>query len=1038
MQKKNTASINKLPPSAKNSAYTTELARLRYLFFSEPGNLTHCLNIAELHLSYNENKLAKLSYLDIIKLKLKISSVNIVFMYNVYRGLAKACEHEGETQLAVKYLEETTKLINNNSHHLKDYSIPLAENLKDIGILHLNNNQLENALSNFLEAFSSLDEKTKDSPSYDEYIFVKTKLYESRATTYFQLGNMEQALNDRIQLITEYESDCVKFANKIGLNYFQIGQIHQQLDNEPEIMNAFNSAIMESSRHACPLESNVLVVINRFATQYYLKSGAYEISLLYAKNLLESESDPLHKAAACHSAANCYLLMGLIDETMACSIQALTLTEPTKNTHPIPFADSCITSANAFCLSNKFIESLIKCKEAISYYQNALNESESSISVMLRLKIASAHKLKADMLLHGPNLQKNDYNQAFKSYKTALIEKDFQTGGIYFKQAYCLSNLDEPNKAIASYENALSKYNKSMNITAPPSSQGACDEGSLDFNCAFIHIKLAKIFNTKNDVSKTELHITKALAILEKTEHNQTSVLFDGFAIACDWKYEIAFLRLLLADIFSKKARFSEAEPHYAYGLNHPWLQTPNNYREYASCLNLLKKPYEAILGYQKSMENNPTRSDLQHALFSLGKLYIENTELENHDVNAEKNFLLALSHFPQHENKDDKAQANALPPETYFLIHFYLGDIYLKRGDNISLAQHHYIAGLNAPAYQVAKNYYTLGFMYYISNDFSDADKYFDLALEHLENNPDQTVTVEQILMAKEDVQTKMNMKPKYVTLPPVIKKIFQEISSIYPNVYLGGSTIHTLLNKSPLNANQDLDFLALGEPTNRLETELNFRTCSFNGILYQKNEEIFSIDCYIKQQVDALNPSKNLASSDYTVAGLYCDKDGKIYDQSGHGIDDFFAKRLRSINAPVEMFQLDPVCLLRGIKLQGRGFKPTMTLDKAMMEYVPSATDNKHHHLCAITRGLIKSLPTRDLVSHLSRYGLFGKLFAMSDHLTDEGALLQLRNRIKSPSPTNGYSNSFLNTFSRVSSPSENGEEREMSNNDFPSSKR
>ena len=95
---------------------------------------------------------------------------------------------------------------------------------------------------------------------------------------------------------------------------------------------------------------------------------------------------------------------------------------------------------------------------------------------------------------------------------------------------------------------------------------------------------------------------------------------------------------------------------------------------------------------------------------------------------------------------------------------------------------------------------------------------------------------------MAKEDTlaQDYELKKPKHVRLTPIIKKIFNELTSLYPNVYLGGSTMHSLLSLSlsnePLNEQpelldkkKDFDFLALGEATNRLNEELKFHTCSY-----------------------------------------------------------------------------------------------------------------------------------------------------------------------------------------------------------------
>ena len=998
---------------SSSSAYQIELLRLRTLITHSPENLNLWFDTGKLHSQNNNPELAIKWFNDIVKTKLKISPLNIVFVYNVYRGLAKAYLEVNQPLQTIEYLKKSIKLITDHPSYLSNCSISLAENNKELGMLMLNNNQLSDALGYFSEALNYLGERTPDDVTYIEYKELKVNAHECRAITYERLFQYENALNDYIKLVKEYESDDTKFSRKICLNYFKIGHVYHALNNKIETERYFSKSLTESEERNIELDISALSEISRFFAVYYYDLGDYTKSIDHATTALKIENNVLYKANIVHLLSKSFIALGWFNDNKDLSELAVQLTEPIKNTNPHVFAESCLINANALYLDNQKDEALSRCKLAITYFQNAYKVCELQLSNSLKLSIALAHQLKGNILLEKPNPEKTDFNQALKSYKVVLAEKSLQNDDMYLKKGYCFFKLDDFNKAIGPFTEALNICNKNP-----------CKSNEL--NRVIINIWLAKIYYNKNEFDKVETCIKDALSILNDANDHKMS---NDFFICIDREFEIAYGYLLLADTYSKQGKFVEAEKCYAHGLKDLRFQTPNNYREYAACLIHLKQPDKAILCYIKTIKNHPNHPsfDLQYAYLSLGKLYFENNYIDNADKYAEDNFLLALPYFKQHKNR---IALNTSPPvslidsEDYFFIHICLGDIYLKR-NHWSLAQEHYHQGMKKSSFQTAKNYYSLGFISSQLQNLTEATRYFDLAFDHLKNNPDSAITFEQISMAKEEMFTKNynHTKPTHIILPPLIKKIFDELTSIYPNVYLGGSTIHTLLLKKPLNNKQDLDFLALGVPTNRLIETLKFKSCIYKCNLYQKKEEGFSIDCYVNTQQEEYHPEKNLENSDFTVSSLYCDQDGRIYDQSGRGLDDFFAQRLSTIHLNASTtFQNDPACLLRGIKLMLRGFKPTHLIDKAMKEYAPLASGAKTQHLKAITRDLLKTTDSNRLVVHLSFYGLLEKLFGISQQLTTEDALFQLKSKLSLPTTPVRISrtpHSFLRTSSSPTSP-------------------
>lgn len=530
-----------------------------------------------------------------------------------------------------------------------------------------------------------------------------------------------------------------------------------------------------------------------------------------------------------------------------------------------------------------------------------------------------------------------------------------------------------------------------------------CDKDQFCAEIIAVYIEMGHLYAQQGDVIRAvesyRLAVDESLCI--------------GLVLDVSIQQDIARSALVLADKYFSEQSFSQAYAYYSLALNKNIPLTAEQYRSIAACS---VSSSEAIKYYLKALERmmmstthstqffsskQPNTSEVQKDVaYQLGLLYLKQS-----DLNSAKKYFSSV--FKQ----DKAAVEHSLNKERESHAHFYLGNIFSEQA-NLKKAERHYALALNNAALQTPDVYFKIGSFFYDNKKYSKAERYLRLALK----TQYDSLMYERIQMMLEDI----SLHPLKVALPLLISNQFRELSKIHPSVYLRGSAIHTFLNQEPFSKEQDLDFFVIDEPSYRLNEDLKFGTCIFNPHLYQKTtEEGLSVECFVKPQSP---DSSTLFTTDFTIASIFCDQNGVIYDPSGRGLDDFYARKLDLVNQtdPCSVLQSDPAIILRAIKYQMRGYQFSRLLKQAINDYKYDAAPVQNERLFAVMRKMFGSdtINNQTFVRHLGQEGLLLKLFGISNTAPIEDVLVQLKNITQKNSPTSQRDLSMM-SVSRTHSP-------------------
>ncbi len=111
-----------------------------------------------------------------------------------------------------------------------------------------------------------------------------------------------------------------------------------------------------------------------------------------------------------------------------------------------------------------------------------------------------------------------------------------------------------------------------------------------------------------------------------------------------------------------------------------------------------------------------------------------------------------------------------------------------------------------------------------------------------------------------------------------------------------------------------------------------------------------------------------------DFTVNALYLDRSGKVYDPSGTGLEHVNQKVLDFNGVPSDRLKEDIVRLYRGIRLIGRGYKPTKSTITALVDIKNNRTAIKQLPNERIRKELLKMMDgdLTKIFSWLNKSGL------------------------------------------------------------------
>jgi len=387
--------------------------------------------------------------------------------------------------------------------------------------------------------------------------------------------------------------------------------------------------------------------------------------------------------------------------------------------------------------------------------------------------------------------------------------------------------------------------------------------------------------------------------------------------------------------------------------------------------------------------------------LLSLSRCY----ESSNSDATvAENAYLKTLEKFHQSQNthyffcrfvvKNDHINAENILISTLQQWP-YMGNLYLlkaqyynKQGDLVAELD---VLKKAAKLFPHFSDIYVAIIKYYLlAGDFTEAMLIKEYCFSNFKDHNILFRRIDNLFRAKIFIQIwqgeycddfKENVQ---LILPSPIKSIFELLESIPGDSYLVGSTVLSLLSNNAYGENRDVDFIIATSDISTVGSELKhkgFFLCPYNSKLYTMKKNLFSIDCYVvlSTSTSLFFPDINALSRDFTIACLYCDKQGNLFDPTGDGVRDFKHKRLRTVGDSVVRLQEDPVRLLRAIKYIYFGFKPLPSLEDAMKNWEPSASTMSLSHIKAVARKQLLSFDKLQYTQLLLKYDLLEKLFSV-----------------------------------------------------------
>ena len=209
---------------------------------------------------------------------------------------------------------------------------------------------------------------------------------------------------------------------------------------------------------------------------------------------------------------------------------------------------------------------------------------------------------------------------------------------------------------------------------------------------------------------------------------------------------------------------------------------------------------------------------------------------------------------------------------------------------------------------------------------------------------------------------------------------------------LYLVGSRVHDLINKTPSQDENDYDFLLISDSPEWLQRG------SFSNYIrhkYINNYFIRDTNTYGGASVDIVMSSSclydNAFSRDLTMCALFLrvngndQEQGCLYDPTGRGLSDLSQKILNTIDEPSMCFARDPSRVLRVMKYLMRGYVPSPALASAMFDWNDPSCFNDNHFTYVLTQYL-ESFYYLEFIEQMKKYQLINKLGVVGVKNEDE----------------------------------------------------
>lgn len=214
-------------------------------------------------------------------------------------------------------------------------------------------------------------------------------------------------------------------------------------------------------------------------------------------------------------------------------------------------------------------------------------------------------------------------------------------------------------------------------------------------------------------------------------------------------------------------------------------------------------------------------------------------------------------------------------------------------------------------------------------------------------------------------------------IELPMLIQRAFNMCKNADNTLLLVGSTIHHLIDGKSLAELNDIDFISNTPPpeANHFKQSKVQPQLFFNNI-HLSAEVAIKIEHFVSPRNSRRFIFEDYSQRDFTVNALYCDMQGKIYDPSSLGLEDFREKRIRSIENPKESFAKDPIRILRAIRLMNKGFHLMPEVSEALRTWRPEQSRINYGHLYAMACHMLRSHQGFQVFEKLLQFGLIHNL--------------------------------------------------------------
>lgn len=239
-------------------------------------------------------------------------------------------------------------------------------------------------------------------------------------------------------------------------------------------------------------------------------------------------------------------------------------------------------------------------------------------------------------------------------------------------------------------------------------------------------------------------------------------------------------------------------------------------------------------------------------------------------------------------------------------------------------------------------------------------------------------------------------------VKLTSDVLAAFELLSAIQGEAYLVGGAVLGLLTGSSLDT-ADIDMVAT--TSSSVLTGAGFyKSQHVDGLHTYKNQGVH-IDLVARDAHRKKWKSVDVRSRDFTICQLYCDSQGRIYDPTGRGFDDFKQKRLSmGRRDAVQSCQRDPVRILRAIKYIGRGYRPDEGMIKAFEATASSNFLVEHRErLYGYTRYYLRHYDCQIFMRGLVEFNLLKQLFGVEQEGDSNDLICRLWGVIQEKIPEN-----------------------------------